>query len=376
MTWHLTYFALEVIGFFSIVVVGARELASKPNLPTAQLFALLCLDSACARILARHEYAFWIPEAFRIDVGILQTPMDLARNLTPGIFMILCHAMFQDRPRFSRTLLALFGVQMLLDGIRAIASPMPLNAALFNALPAVLQLMFVSLGIAWIVGGWRADLIEHRRKLRWTFLLLFGSLVFVMVLLERLLLPWRDASIFHAHVVLSVLGTCFSTGAVLFALFVSPATFVDLSHPMPSVGRVSPAQAAPADITAPRKENLDLLRLLRDEHIYREAGLTIGSLAARLRIPEYRLRRLIHESLGYRNFNAMLHDYRIEEAAALLADESKAHLTILTIALSVGYSSINPFNRAFRELKGMAPSVFRSQRRAVHTDSFNTLTDS
>ena len=31
----------------------------------------------------------------------------------------------------------------------------------------------------------------------------------------------------------------------------------------------------------------------------------------------------------------MLHEYRIEEAAALLADETKAHLPILTIALSV-----------------------------------------
>ncbi len=46
---------------------------------------------------------------------------------------------------------------------------------------------FVSAGIYWIVGGWRVDLIENRRKLRWMFLLLFGSLVFVMVLLERLL---------------------------------------------------------------------------------------------------------------------------------------------------------------------------------------------
>ena len=61
-------------------------------------------------------------------------------------------------------------------------------------------------------------------------------------------------------------------------------------------------------------------------------------------IPEYRLRRVIHEGLKYRNFNALLHRYRIEEACALLADRQQRHLPILTIALTVGYNSINPFN--------------------------------
>jgi AraC-like DNA-binding protein len=78
-------------------------------------------------------------------------------------------------------------------------------------------------------------------------------------------------------------------------------------------------------------------------------------------IPEYRLRRVIHERLQYRNFNALLHRYRIEEACVLLADAEQRHLPILTIALTVGYNSINPFNRAFRELKGMTPSEFRAR---------------
>jgi len=45
----------------------------------------------------------------------------------------------------------------------------------------------------------------------------------------------------------------------------------------------------------------------------------------------------------------------------LLADAEQRHLPILTIALTVGYNSINPFNRAFRELKGMTPSEFRAR---------------
>jgi AraC-like DNA-binding protein len=76
-------------------------------------------------------------------------------------------------------------------------------------------------------------------------------------------------------------------------------------------------------------------------------------------MPEYKLRAFIHQELGFRNFNAMLHVYRIAEASEILADASKSSLPILTIALSVGYQSITPFNNAFRELKGATPSEFR-----------------
>ena len=44
------------------------------------------------------------------------------------------------------------------------------------------------------------------------------------------------------------------------------------------------------------------MRLMADERVYRQDGVTIGTLATRLGIPEYRLRRLISRRLGYRNF--------------------------------------------------------------------------
>ena len=44
-------------------------------------------------------------------------------------------------------------------------------------------------------------------------------------------------------------------------------------------------------------------RLMEWERIYRYEGLTIGSLAARLQVQEYQLRRLINRRLGHKNFN-------------------------------------------------------------------------
>jgi len=76
--------------------------------------------------------------------------------------------------------------------------------------------------------------------------------------------------------------------------------------------------------------------------------------------PEYRLRKIIHEQLGYQNFNAFLHEYRIRDACQQLRDPKMQRIPILTIALSIGYQSINTFNRGFREILGMTPSAYRS----------------
>jgi AraC-like DNA-binding protein len=105
-----------------------------------------------------------------------------------------------------------------------------------------------------------------------------------------------------------------------------------------------------------------LLREMKDNRAYRNEALSIGVLAGRLGLPEYRLRRLINQRLGYRNFNAFLNFYRLEEAMAALADTSQAEVPILTIALDAGFQSIGPFNRAFRASTGMTPTEFRREK--------------
>ena len=57
----------------------------------------------------------------------------------------------------------------------------------------------------------------------------------------------------------------------------------------------------------------------------------------------------------------VLHEYRIEDASQMLADRSQRHLPVLTIALTVGYQSITPFNNAFRQMKGVTPTEFRKR---------------
>jgi len=350
---HLLFFAVETIGLFAVVLLGSRLIVSAPARRNVQLAALICLNAACARLLARQEYSFWIPAAYDIDVGMLASPMNLLRNMTPGLFMMLCHSLFREGRRLPRWLLGAFVVQCLLE------EPVPLllgsHAAQYDLLkvvPASLQLLFVCFGMYWTLSGWRADLVEDRRRLRKIFIAIVGTFVFAMILGERLLIPWQSAALFDLHITLSMVGALLSSVMLWIMFRPDAAAYLD---PFRSEGRVA-VERPPDD------SDLESLRRVLDvERVYHDSELTVASLAARVAIPEYRLRRVIHERLQYRNFNALLHRYRIEEACVLLADAERRHLPILTIALTVGYNSINPFNRAFRELKGMTPSEFRAR---------------
>ena len=350
---HLLFFAVETIGLFAVVLLGSRLIVSAPARRNVQLAALICLNAACARLLARQEYSFWIPAAYDIDVGMLASPMNLLRNMTPGLFVVLCHSLFREGRRLPRWLLGAFVAQCLLE------EPVPLllgsHAAqydLLKVMPASLQLLFVCFGMYWTLSGWRADLVEDRRRLRKIFIAIVGTFVFAMILGERLLIPWQSAALFDLHITLSMVGALLSSVMLWIMFRPDAAAYLD---PFRSEGRVA-VERPPDD------SDLESLRRVLDvERVYHDSELTVASLAARVAIPEYRLRRVIHERLQYRNFNALLHRYRIEEACVLLADAEQRHLPILTIALTVGYNSINPFNRAFRELKGMTPSEFRAR---------------
>jgi AraC-like DNA-binding protein len=121
---------------------------------------------------------------------------------------------------------------------------------------------------------------------------------------------------------------------------------------MASDGAGKPAEIEPALLR--RLEHLMVV-----ERAYRREGLTIGSLSAELSVPEYRLRQLINEGLGHRNFNAFLNRYRIEEAKAALADPEQSEVPVLTIAMDAGFQSVGPFNRAFRAATDLTPTEFR-----------------
>ena len=131
----------------------------------------------------------------------------------------------------------------------------------------------------------------------------------------------------------------------------------------PSVQMTSPFRPVPDQDQIERDDDTRLLaalrRLMEHDRAYREEGLSIGGLAAKLGLPEHGLRRLINRRLGYRNFNAFLNSYRVDDVMAALADPAQEAVPILTIAMDAGFQSLGPFNRAFKARTGTTPSEFR-----------------
>lgn len=115
----------------------------------------------------------------------------------------------------------------------------------------------------------------------------------------------------------------------------------------------------PLDLSPTESVLHDKLTEAMEEGAYREPGLTIAGLADQLGTPEHRLRALINQKLGYRNFSAFLNHHRIAEAREKLADRGEVDLPVLTIAMDLGYNSLPTFNRAFRSETGTTPSEFR-----------------
>lgn len=97
------------------------------------------------------------------------------------------------------------------------------------------------------------------------------------------------------------------------------------------------------------------------EDVWREEGLTIRKLAENLDAPEHRLRKVINQGLGYRNFAAFVNEHRIGAACEVLADPNKADIPVITIAYEVGYASLGPFNRAFKDIVGENPTEYRKR---------------
>ena len=137
---------------------------------------------------------------------------------------------------------------------------------------------------------------------------------------------------------------------------------VDAADLFPAAAKVAPAvifSPQAVEDAADQKLIGALMRLMADERIYRRDNVSIGALATKLSIPEYRLRRLINQRLGYRNFNVFLNNHRIEEAKAALSDPTQAEVPVITIAMDAGFQSLGPFNRAFKAVTGVTPTEYR-----------------
>ena len=284
-------------------------------------------------------------------------PVRFLSSGAPVLVWLWARAAFDDEFRIRRW----HGALWVIVGLVGVAPPVlaragwPSLADMTGSSLSLLSLLFAALAGAQALATWRADLMAGRRRLR--VAVLIGACVYMIAIAAVDLMPHMGAgpTAFLPTNLSSALGLSALAALSGWSLLRS----VDLQ---PAAGNETdrPSRTASEAVTAVDQAQLERLQqMMGVERAYRQEGLTIAALAAQLDLPEYRLRQLINEGLGYRNFNAFLNRYRLDDAKAALSDPSQRDVPILTIAMDAGFQSIGPFNRAFKADTGLTPTEFR-----------------
>jgi AraC-like DNA-binding protein len=355
MDFNLRIWALG----FTSVAIGALAVVSVCLVlsPGAQrvrcALALTCVSAICA--LATHgPFALLV---LREAAGLqwppwLRWPIIFVGEAVVGLLWLSVVVLFEDARitplRLTPTvLLAVISFASVLNPVDG-----ALNGGIFGWLAVALNVALAAHAFVCVAHGWRGDLVEKRRRLRQP-LLLVVALVLALVLAAQATAFAQVAHLADMTFVNAAIDVAVAIASIAIgALFLEPRVAV-FSEPAPRL-----APETDVDDNALAKLNF----IMTKGEVWRREGLTVGALADEVGLAEHRLRALINGRLGHRNFSAFINARRIDTARLQLADAAFADTPVSKIAYDLGFASLGPFNRAFKEATGVTPTEWRRSR--------------
>jgi AraC-like DNA-binding protein len=291
---------------------------------------------------------------------------------TVGWFWLFMMSLFEDTCQTRPVSLAVVGL-MTATGLAGMYGEGPLsNAAWLSC--NLLQVGCALHALSLIIRGWKGDLVEARRNVRGPFLL--GCTIYIIALRGLEVADnFGAAPDWYPMANAVALALVCVSGAFVFLdaradLFGFNRTARTALAPAPEIANdASAAEPAPGFVPVPvnamdraTRADLDRLeKLMSVDEVWRQEGLSVASLALKVGVSETQLRRLISDHLGFRNFPSFVNARRIAAARCRLSDPHEARVSISTIAFDLGFASLGPFNRAFREATGKPPSEWRRE---------------
>ena len=291
-----------------------------------------------------------------VDLDLILLPV-LA--LSPAFAWLFCLTQFDDNFELNRIHVGVVIAKMITGACGYLAykygNPvwqLPLMALSSSIVVGMLlHLVYVA------VQGRGEDLVEARRRFRTTFVWAVIVLSVGVLIAENFLvgrgfnqeLLLIQSFSFLAITIYPLWRLSSPGGEDLFFRAATPA-IADMQ-----------SNADDSQLSATDQHDLDVIKAFAVEGKILEQGLTISKLSQQLNIPEHRLRYLINQHLDYRNFSDFLNHHRIRLAKEQLSDHKRRNTPVLTLAMELGYGSLGPFNRAFKERTGLTPTEFRTQ---------------
>jgi AraC-like DNA-binding protein len=336
-----------------LVLIAVLLLRDARRVPAGVFAALFALGAA--------SYAIVSASAFAPIPPLWLLPLRMMGMGNPLVFCLFAATLFDDdfKPSW---LHAVAWLTMVAFGLVAC---LWIDAAPARWAFSAFGLACNAIGVWYVLAERALDLVEERRRLRAVLVVLLALYSAAIIATEIALPAGSGGPMLHLANAVGLLTITLVFAVVLLAVS-GDSALISLPLAGPPVQVTSPYRPAAMPDQGDRVERDDdtrllaaLRRLMEHDRAYREEGLSIGGLAAKLGIPEHGLRRLINRRLGYRNLNAFLNSYRLDDVMAALADPTQEAVPILTIALDAGFQSLGPFNRAFKAQTGMTPSEFR-----------------
>jgi AraC-like DNA-binding protein len=285
----------------------------------------------------------------------LRIPIHIFSAGTIAAFWIAMGAVFDDAFRLRWYHALAWAALLAFGAVDMVRHPMTVDVA-----RSILAVALMLLGVWYALADRSTDLVEGRRRLRVWYAIVTALYAAMTIAADWLWPGILSSAPFSLANAVGLMGFIF-----LFAVLGALAS----SQPLvPAPALAGQRRSLPNDLPTPPPAGVDaaefaaLRRLIDHDKVYREPDLSIASLAQKLDISERRLRHLINQQLGQRNFSGFVNGYRLAEAEAALADPAQAAVPVLTIALDAGFGSIGPFNRAFKARTGLTPTEYRRAR--------------
>lgn len=291
--------------------------------------------------------------AFGVEVDLFLLPL---YDASPALAWLFCLSQFDDNFKVRPMHWTVVAAKLVTGSTAYVLWTLGYGgAALFDK---VSNLIVIGMLVHLIIVAWQGrheDLVEARRKFRSIFV------TAVVVMTIGILLSQTASRRADAVTIELLLQAMSFLGIAIFLHWRLSAQGGEDLFFTASGDAAQPSGHDHCELSPADQHDLDVILELEGTELILEPGLTISKLARRLKIPEHRVRHLINQHMGYRNFADFLNHHRIQAAKSRLSDANDRNTPVLTVAMDMGYGSLGPFNRAFKERTGLTPTEFRLQ---------------
>ncbi|MES3006876.1 MAG: helix-turn-helix transcriptional regulator [Pseudomonadota bacterium] len=354
---HSIFLVGNIAAITLLLAMGAQLITQKSTL--ARLFAVMFVLLSVYLSLTIADYQAIHP-ALSFTVARLS-------SLIPAVIWLIAFHLFRDDEKIP---LLIWPIIVGYVSLRAIGVAL-LNLEIlpnspgfyytFIVTPQVVMIALAAHAIFMAVAGFRADLVENRRKFRVTFVV--GVSVFILLTRIKTWIVYNGVveGISSEDITVPLLDNLIMIYALALAMVFFMSAFKTNGTINGLLEKITPNLTL-ADFKRKKLSDSDqqLVKKIRQkmevEQQFNELGLTVVQFAKTLGVHPHKLRRVITTYFNFSNFNQFLNYFRIKEAAHKLASTTEP---ISTIAYDVGFSSISAFNSAFKAIYGVTPSGYR-----------------